>query len=91
MEEADRTLAAQWPSDDLTGLRVGIPNEYFVDPMTKDATDIWRAGIRHMKERGATIVPVSLPHTKYALPAYFTLALAEAGSNLARYDGVRYG
>lgn len=53
--------------------------------------EIWRTGIEKLQKLGATIVPISLPHTQYALPAYYILALAEASSNMARYDGMRYG
>ncbi|MDX2257612.1 MAG: Asp-tRNA(Asn)/Glu-tRNA(Gln) amidotransferase subunit GatA [Hyphomicrobiaceae bacterium] len=75
----------------LKGLRVGVPREYRVDGMSAEITDLWNAGIAWLKEAGATIHDISLPHTKYALPAYYIVAPAEASSNLARYDGVRYG
>jgi aspartyl-tRNA(Asn)/glutamyl-tRNA(Gln) amidotransferase subunit A len=75
----------------LAGLRVGIPKEYRVDGMPEEIEALWQKGIEWMKDAGATIVEVSLPHTKYALPAYYIIAPAEASSNLARYDGVRYG
>jgi aspartyl-tRNA(Asn)/glutamyl-tRNA(Gln) amidotransferase subunit A len=75
----------------LKGLRVGVPAEYRVDGMDADVLNIWEKGIATMKELGAEIVPISLPHTKYALATYYILAPAEASSNLARYDGVRYG
>ena len=78
-------------SSDLNGLRVGIPREYRVDNMPEEIEALWQRGIEWMKDAGAEIVEVSLPHTKYALPAYYIIAPAEASSNLARYDGVRYG
>ena len=76
---------------DIKGLRVGIPKEYRVDNMPGEIEALWQTGIDWLKARGAEIVDVSLPHTKYALPAYYIVAPAEASSNLARYDGVRYG
>ncbi len=78
-------------SASLAGLRVGIPKEYRVDSMPEEIEALWQKGIDWLKDAGATIVEVSLPHTKYALPAYYIIAPAEASSNLARYDGVRYG
>ena len=76
---------------DIKGLKIGIPKEYRVDGMPKEIEDLWQKGIDWAKESGAEIVEVSLPHTKYALPTYYIIAPAEASSNLARYDGVRYG
>ena len=76
---------------DIRGLRVGIPKEYRVDGMPGDIDVLWQKGAEMLKARGAEVVEVSLPHTKYALPAYYIVAPAEASSNLARYDGVRYG
>jgi aspartyl-tRNA(Asn)/glutamyl-tRNA(Gln) amidotransferase subunit A len=76
---------------DIRGLRVGIPKEYRVDGMSAEIDKLWEDGIGWLKAAGAEIVNVSLPHTKYALPAYYIVAPAEASSNLARYDGVRYG
>jgi aspartyl-tRNA(Asn)/glutamyl-tRNA(Gln) amidotransferase subunit A len=78
-------------SSNLKGLRIGIPKEYRVDNMPPEIDALWEQGIAWMKDAGAEIVEVSLPHTKYALPAYYIIAPAEASSNLARYDGVRYG
>ncbi|MEH3105226.1 MAG: Asp-tRNA(Asn)/Glu-tRNA(Gln) amidotransferase subunit GatA [Sphingomonas phyllosphaerae] len=75
----------------LAGKRVGIPKEYRVDGMPAEIEALWQQGIAWLKDAGAEIVDVSLPHTKYALPAYYIIAPAEASSNLARYDGVRYG
>jgi len=76
---------------DVRGLKVGIPKEYRIDGMPDEIEQLWRQGIEWLKQAGAEIVDVSLPHTKYALPAYYIVAPAEASSNLARYDGVRYG
>ncbi|HEU0043646.1 Asp-tRNA(Asn)/Glu-tRNA(Gln) amidotransferase subunit GatA [Sphingomonas sp.] len=78
-------------SSDLRGLRVGVPVEYRVDNMPGEIDALWQAGVAWLKDAGAEIVEVSLPHTRYALPAYYIIAPAEASSNLARYDGVRYG
>ena len=78
-------------SGDLKGKKVGIPREYRMDGMDADVAASWDQGIAWLKDAGAEIVEVSLPHTKYALPAYYIIAPAEASSNLARYDGVRYG
>ncbi len=78
-------------SGDLRGKRIGIPKQYRVDNMPAEIDALWEKGIAWMKDAGAEIVTVSLPHTKYALPAYYIIAPAEASSNLARYDGVRYG
>jgi aspartyl-tRNA(Asn)/glutamyl-tRNA(Gln) amidotransferase subunit A len=75
----------------LKGLRVGIPREYRVDGMPDEVEALWKQGIAWLEAAGATTHDVSLPHTKYALPAYYIVAPAEASSNLARYDGVRYG
>ena len=75
----------------VKGMRIGIPKEYTIDGMPKEIQTLWDQGIAWMKDAGAEIVPVSLPHTKYALPAYYIVAPAEASSNLARYDGMRYG
>ena len=84
----------QWEaglSSDLKGKRIGIPKEYRVDNMPAEIDALWQQGIAWAKDAGAEIVDVSLPHTRYALPAYYIIAPAEASSNLARYDGVRYG
>lgn len=75
----------------VKGLRIGIPKEYRMDGMPPEIQALWDQGIEWMKDAGAEIVPVTLPHTKYALPAYYIVAPAEASSNLARYDGMRYG
>jgi aspartyl-tRNA(Asn)/glutamyl-tRNA(Gln) amidotransferase subunit A len=75
----------------IKGLRIGIPKEYRADGMSPEIEALWNKGAQWLKEQGAEIVEISLPHTKYALPAYYIVAPAEASSNLARYDGVRYG
>ena len=75
----------------VKGLRIGIPKEYRVDGMSPEIEALWQKGIEIFRQAGAKIVDVSLPHTKAALPAYYIVAPAEASSNLARYDGVRYG
>lgn len=75
----------------VKGLKIGIPKEYRVAGMPEEIEALWRKGADMLRAAGATIVDVSLPHTKYALPAYYIVAPAEASSNLARYDGVRYG
>jgi aspartyl-tRNA(Asn)/glutamyl-tRNA(Gln) amidotransferase subunit A len=76
---------------DVRGKRIGIPKEYRIDGVPAEIDAVWEQGIAWMRDAGAEIVEVSLPHTKYALPAYYIIAPAEASSNLARYDGVRYG
>ncbi|MGI8407177.1 MAG: amidase family protein, partial [Actinomycetota bacterium] len=75
----------------VKGMKIGIPREYRLDGMPAEIEKLWRDGAEWLKAAGAELVEVSLPHTKYALPAYYIVAPAEASSNLARYDGVRYG
>jgi aspartyl-tRNA(Asn)/glutamyl-tRNA(Gln) amidotransferase subunit A len=75
----------------VKGLKIGIPKEYRIEGMSDEIEALWSRGAEWLKAAGAEIVEVSLPHTKYALPAYYIVAPAEASSNLARYDGVRYG
>ncbi len=75
----------------VKGMKIGIPREYRLDGMPEEIEALWKQGIDWMRDAGAEIVDISLPHTKYALPAYYIVAPAEASSNLARYDGVRYG
>jgi aspartyl-tRNA(Asn)/glutamyl-tRNA(Gln) amidotransferase subunit A len=75
----------------VKGLKIGIPSEYRMDGTPPEIEKLWKQGAEWLKAAGATIVDISLPHTKYALPAYYIVAPAEASSNLARYDGVRYG
>ena len=84
----------QWEAgltSDLRGKKVGIPKEYRIDGVPAEINAIWDRGIEWLKDAGAEVVEISLPHTKYALPTYYIIAPAEASSNLARYDGVRYG
>jgi len=78
-------------SSDLKGKKVGIPKEYRLEGIDPEIDAMWDAGIAMLKDAGAEVVEISLPHTKYALPTYYIIAPAEASSNLARYDGVRYG
>lgn len=78
-------------SGDIKGKKIGIPREYRLDGMPEEIEKLWQDGADMLRDAGAETVDVSLPHTKYALPAYYVLAPAEASSNLARYDGVRYG
>lgn len=75
----------------IKGMRVGIPKEFHMPGMSKEIEDSWKIGIDILKEAGAEIIPMSLPHSKYALPAYYIIAPAECSANLARYDGLRYG
>ena len=84
-------FAAAARNADVRGLRVGIPKEYRVDGMPAEIEALWEQGIEMAEGGGRRAVEVSLPHTKYALPAYYIVAPAECSSNLARYDGVRYG
>jgi len=84
----------QWEAGlnpNLAGKKVGIPREYRMDGMDAEVVKSWDEGIAWLKDAGAEIVDISLPHTRYALPTYYIIAPAEASSNLARYDGVRYG
>lgn len=76
---------------DMRGKRIGIPSEYRVAGMPAEIEALWQRGAEMLRDAGAEIVDISLPRTKYALPAYYVIAPAEASSNLARYDGVRYG
>ncbi len=78
-------------NSDVKGMRIGIPKEYMMDGIPAEINDLWTKGANWLKEQGAEIIEISLPHTKYALPSYYIIAPAEASSNLARYDGVRYG
>ena len=78
-------------NESIKGKKIGIPKEYRVDGMPKEIEDFWQKGIEYIKECGAETVDISLPNTNYALPAYYIVAPAEASSNLARYDGVKYG
>ncbi|MEO9827286.1 MAG: Asp-tRNA(Asn)/Glu-tRNA(Gln) amidotransferase subunit GatA [Paracoccaceae bacterium] len=76
---------------DIKGKKIGIPKEYRMDGMPDEIETLWSQGAEMLKDAGAEIIDITLPHTKYALPAYYVIAPAEASSNLARYDGVRYG
>ena len=78
-------------TEKIKGLKIGIPKEYKVDNMPDEVDKLWKKGIDYLKDAGAIIKDISLPHTMYALPAYYIVAPAEASSNLARYDGVKYG
>ena len=78
-------------NNSIKGKKIGIPKEYRVDGMSKEIEDLWQKGINIIKASGAEVIDISLPNTKYALPAYYIMAPAEASSNLARYDGVKYG
>ncbi len=78
-------------TENVKGLKIGIPKEYIVDNMPAEIDNLWKQGIDYLKDAGAIIKNISLPHTTYALPAYYIVAPAEASSNLARYDGVKYG
>jgi aspartyl-tRNA(Asn)/glutamyl-tRNA(Gln) amidotransferase subunit A len=75
----------------VKGRRIGVPKEYRIDGMSAEIAALWDKGVAWLKDAGAEIVEISLPHTRYALPTYYIIAPAEASSNLARYDGVRYG
>ncbi len=78
-------------TEKVKGLKIGIPKEYRVENMPNEIDKLWKRGIDYLKDAGAVIKNISLPHTKYALPTYYIVAPAEASSNLARYDGVKYG
>ena len=86
-----RSHYSQDLNKNIKGKKIGIPKEYRVDGMPKEIEDLWQKGIDYVKDCGAEIINISLPHTKYALPTYYIVAPAEASSNLARYDGVKYG
>jgi aspartyl-tRNA(Asn)/glutamyl-tRNA(Gln) amidotransferase subunit A len=97
-DEKDSTSAARTTPDfesfagkSIRGMKIGVPGEYKIAGMSEEIIDYWRKGAEILKDAGAEIVEVSLPHSKYALPAYYIIAPAEASANLARYDGVRYG
>lgn len=78
-------------NSNIKGKKIGIPKEYRIDKMPKEIDDLWNKGAKILQERGAEIIDISLPHTKYAPAVYYIIAPAECSSNLARYDGVRYG
>ena len=81
----------EYLTNDIEGLRIGIPKEYFIDGMDTEVEGIVRTAVKALKECGASIEEISLPHTEYAIATYYIIAPAEASANLARYDGVRYG
>ena len=89
--QKEQVAFSQKLTKDIKGLKIGIPKEYKIDGMSKEIIDLWGKGIELVKSLGCEIKEISLPHTKYALPAYYIIAPAEASSNLARYDGIRYG
>jgi len=89
-QEALQNLTAALTAG-VKGLKIGVPKEYVMDGMDTDVVTLWEQAQTWLTDAGAELVEVSLPHTKYALPAYYIIAPAEASSNLARYDGVRYG
>ena len=97
--DAKDSTSANQPLPDITGamakgvkgMKIGIPSEYQMDGMDESIIKLWQDGQAWLKDAGAELVEISLPHTKYALPVYYIIAPAEASSNLARYDGVRYG
>ena len=88
---ADVPDFASFVGQSVRGLRIGVPREYRMDGMPDEIERLWEQGIAWLRDAGCEIVDVSLPHTKYALPAYYIIAPAEASSNLARYDGMRFG
>lgn len=90
VEQSVPDFGAMQP-ESIKGLRIGIPAEYFIPGMDADVEKAIKAAIAHLQSLGAEIVPISLPHTNLAVPCYYVLAPAEASSNLARYDGIRYG
>ncbi|KAI9365127.1 amidase signature domain-containing protein [Pilaira anomala] len=89
LEEA--TKGFEFKTNDLSGLVVGVPQEFYVDSLSPEVLESWRDGIKRLESLGAKIVSVSIPHLSLALPAYYIIALAEASSNLARFDGIKYG
>lgn len=92
LDTCQETLVSKFKRQgNLEGLVVGVPQEFYVDSLSSQVIDVWRKGIQHLKDLGATIKTVSIPHVPLALPAYYIIALAEASSNLSRYDGIRYG
>ena len=76
---------------EVKGLKIGLPREYFVEGMDKEVADTVKAAAKHLEKLGAQVIEVSLPHTEYCIATYYIIAPSEASSNLARYDGVRYG
>jgi len=89
--EFKRNKYSEELTNNIKGKKIGIPKEYRVEGMPNEIEELWKNGIAYVKECGAEVVDISLPHTNYALPTYYIVAPAEASSNLARYDGVKYG
>jgi aspartyl-tRNA(Asn)/glutamyl-tRNA(Gln) amidotransferase subunit A len=89
--DADVPDFSSFLTGDVTGLRIGIPKEYFIEGLDAEVEEAIRDGIRTFEKEGAVPVEISLPHTSYGIPVYYLIATAEASSNLARYDGVKYG
>ena len=89
--EFKRNKYSEELTNNIKGKKIGIPKEYRVDGMSNEIEELWKKGIKYIIECGAEVVDISLPHTNYALPTYYIVAPAEASSNLARYDGVKYG
>ena len=89
--EFKRNKYSEELTNNIKGKKIGIPKEYRVEGMPNEIEQLWKNGIAYVKECGAEVVDISLPHTNYALPTYYIVAPAEASSNLARYDGVKYG
>ncbi len=89
--EFKRNKYSEELTNNIKGKKIGIPKEYRVEGMSNEIEELWKKGIEYIKECGAEVIDISLPHTNYALPAYYIVAPAEASSNLARYDGVKYG
>ena len=87
----ERNKYSEELTKNIKGKKIGIPKEYRVEGMSEEIENLWKKGIEHVKECGAEVIDISLPHTNYALPTYYIVAPAEASSNLARYDGVKYG
>ena len=87
----ERNKYSEELTKNIKGKKIGIPKEYRVEGMSEEIENLWKKGIEYVKECGAEAIDISLPHTNYALPTYYIVAPAEASSNLARYDGVKYG
>ena len=78
-------------NENIKGKKIGIPKQYRVDGMPKEIDELWKKGMKIIEDNGGEIIEINLPNTNYALPTYYIVAPAEASSNLARYDGVKYG
>ncbi|KAJ1644023.1 Trimeric GatFAB AmidoTransferase(AdT) complex subunit, partial [Coemansia asiatica] len=90
-DQKDNANKSNFIEKPLSGIRVGVPRECWVEELSESALDAWKQGVQRLSDLGCEIQAVTLPHLPHSLPAYYTLALAEASSNLARYDGIRYG